>query len=368
MLGEQLTDLKCKIREVLPDTDFSDDLWALLDQCYNVGETFGSSFGKLILKLFGKHGLILAGSNHEGIKKLITEPLVDSVKNADSHQQSLLKTSKSLGENHYHSQVTVQSSNLFFIDKEGSREKIQNDGKRWYTDQSEKSWSSEELIRLIQITPENFSPNVFLRPIIQNHILPVISYVAGPGEIAYYAQMRSYHQQFNIKMPVIIPRYSATIIESSIDRIIDKLPFNVPDYFDRIEDLEKDFLRESNSPDLESIFKSWKSSVTELSKVPISKVSEIEPTLKKSADKTVTQFFTELDKLKGKLYRSVKESEKVQIQRIQRVQNSLYPNRNLQEREVAVITLMNKYGTDLWDNLIVDLQGEEINTHKLIYL
>lgn len=367
-LSGQLDIIKSKIRDALPDTDFSDDLWTLLDECYTTGETFGRAFGRLILKLFGKHGLILAGSNHDGIKKLVTESLVSSVKNAEAHQQALEEASDSLADKEYHTQVTVQSSNLFHIREDGSRIKLQHKEERWFTDGSENSWSSEELIQMIQNEPQNFSPNVFLRPIIQNKILPVISYVAGPGEIAYYAQMRVYHQQFNIGMPVITPRCSATLIESSIERIIGKLPFNIHDYFKRIEDLEKDFLKQSDSPNLESIFKSWKSSISDLSKDPISKVSEIDPTLKKSADKTVTQFFTELDKLKGKLYRSIKESEKVQIQRIQRVQNNLYPNRNLQEREVAFITLMNKYGIDLWDKLIDDLQDEEMNSHKLIYL
>lgn len=368
MLNESLNDLKGKIRENLPDTDFSFGLWALLDQCYNSEETFGSSFGKLILKIFGKHGLILAGSNHDSIKRLVVEPLVRSVKSSSVHQQTLKNTTESLTEHSYHSQVTVQSSNLFHIGKDGSRLKLQNEGDKWILDDNEKSWSTEELIRDIETSPEKFSPNVFLRPIIQNHILPVISYVAGPGEIAYYAQMRAYHHQFDIGMPVITPRISATLIESSIDRIVDKLPFSIQDYVDRIEDLEKDFLNKSDTPDLEYLFKSWKKSITDHSKDSISKVSDIDPTLKKSADKTVTQFFTELDKLKGKLYRSIKESEKVQIQRIQRVQNSLYPNRKLQEREVAFIALMNKYGLDLWDKLIFDLREEELNTHKLIYL
>tara|TARA_R100001143_G_scaffold63591_1_gene72990 strand:+ start:13322 stop:14941 length:1620 start_codon:yes stop_codon:yes gene_type:complete len=367
-LSAGLNEIKRKIREILPGTDFSEDLWELLDHCYSEKETFGSSFGKLILQLFGKYGLILAGSNHDGLKKLIIKPLVKSVQDSEKHHQTLNQSSEELAKNNYHKQVTIQSSNLFHIREDASRIKLQKKGTQWYIDDSQKSWSSEELAREIESAPENFSPNVFLRPIIQNHILPVISYVAGPGEIAYYAQMRAYYEQFDITMPVITPRYSVTLIESAIDRIIGKLPFNIHDYFNRIEDLEKDFLKQSDSPDLETIFKNWKSSVSDLSKDPITRVAQIDPTLKKSADKTVTQFFTELDKLKGKLYRSVKDSEQVQIQRIHRVQNSLYPNRNLQEREVAFISLMNKYGIDIWDKLIEELKSEETNTHKLTYL
>lgn len=367
-LGSQINDLKKEIRKALPETDFSDDLWSLLDQCYNSEESYGYSFGKFILKLFGKHGLILAGSNHDGIKKLVVEPLVQSVSDASVHQSTLENTSKKLTDSHYHNQVTVQTSNLFLILDDGSRVKIQYSDDRWYLDDNKDSWTRDELILEIKNNPEKFSPNVFLRPVIQNYLLPVISYVAGPGEIAYYAQMRDYHKLFNIEMPVITPRFSATLIESSIDRIIGKLPFEIHDYSERIEDLEKDFIKKTDTPNLESIFKSWKSSIQDLSQDPIKNVSSVDPTLKKSADKTVSQFFTELDKLKGKLYRSLKESEKVQIQRIQKVQNNLYPNRNLQEREVAFIYYMNKYGLDLWDKLIVDLLGENMESHKLIYV
>ncbi len=367
-LNGQLNDLKKKLNETLPDTDFSADLWSVLDRCYKTGETFGNSFGRLVLSLFGKHGLILAGSNHDGIKKLISEPMIRSVSDAANHQETLENTSRLLTQNDYHRQVSIQSSNLFRIEEDGSRIKLQVDGEKWSTNEGDRTWTNRELINEIENEPEKFSPNVFLRPIIQNHLLPVLSYVAGPGEVAYYAQMRDYHQLFDLRMPVITPRLSATLIESSIERMIGKLPFELHDYFERIEDLEKDFLKRSDNPDLESMFKKWKSSVSEVSDDPILKVSEIEPTLRKSADKTVAQFFTELDKLKGKLYRSIKEGEMVQIQRIQRVQNNLYPNRNLQEREVAFMNYLNKYGLELFDELIENLKDEVSDSHKLIYL
>lgn len=367
-LNGEFSDLKMKLKEGLPETDFSADLWAVLESCYKSGETLGSSFGRLVLKLFGKHGLILAGSNHDGIKKLVKEPMTRSVSHAVSHQKALENTSRILTQKGYHTQVSIQSSNLFRIEDNGSRVKLHLDGEKWFTNESERFWTNQELISEIESEPEKFSPNVFLRPIIQNHLLPVLSYVAGPGEVAYYAQMSDYHQLFDLKMPVITPRISATLIESPIERLIGKLPFELHDFFKRIEDLEKDFLMETDSPDLEFMFKNWRSSISELSGDFIQKVSDIDPTLNKSADKTVSQFFTELDKLKGKLYRSIKESEQVQIQRIQRVQNHLYPNRNLQEREVPFITYLNKYGVGLFDEFIVNLKDEVPDSHKLIYM
>lgn len=366
--GSEFSGLRRHLTELLQETDFTPDLWELLDSCYGEGEYLGISFGKLILQLFGKYGLILAGSNDKECKKLMIEPMVQSVKSADNIESVLKKTSQKLIDNGYHSQVTVQRSNLFWIDANKKRKKIQSEGDRWFIDEPAQEWSSEELIQQIRSEPDSFSPNVFLRPVVQNYLIPAIAYIAGPGEIAYYAQMRSYYRLFKLHMPIIIPRFSVTILESPIARITSKLPFQLPEYINRIEDLEKMYIERSDTPEIETIFRNWKENVSEISNVQGKKVADIDPTLKKSADKTVTQFFTELDKLKGKVYRSVKEDEKIQLQRIQKIQNQLFPDMNLQEREVAFIYIMNKYGIDIWDRFLDQLSDHEPNNHKILFL
>lgn len=364
--NESLDRLRSKVKDTLPETDFTEELWALLDHCYRTDATFGNAFGTLILKLFGKHGLILAGSNQKSIKQLIKEPLLNSVRNSESHHQTLTHTSQRLFDNQYHNQVTVQGSNIFRIADNGSRLKLQYESGRWYTGVDSDEWSEADLLADIETRAERYSPNVFLRPVIQNFLIPVISYIAGPSEIAYYAQMKDYYRHFNIRMPVITPRLSATVIESAIDRILAKLPFDIHEYSDRIEDLEKRYIEHTDAPDLEKIFSNWKADVTKASKEGITNVGSLDPTLTKSAEKTVALFFTELDKLKGKLYRSVKESEKTQLERIQKIKNHLYPDRNLQEREIAFIYYMNKYGVNIWDDILQALKDEEPDTHKLI--
>jgi uncharacterized protein YllA (UPF0747 family) len=97
-------------------------------------------------------------------------------------------------------------------------------------------------------------------------------------------------------------------------------------------------------------------------------VSDIDATLKNSAEKSLSVFFNELDRLKGKVYKSLKDSEKTQLNRIEKIKLSLFPNRSLQEREVAYIYFMNKYGIDLWDKLLSELKDEESDCHKIIYL
>jgi len=159
-----------------------------------------------------------------------------------------------------------------------------------------------------------------------------------------------------------------TLMESGIDRIFEILPFHFSAYNDRIEDLESQFIEQSDSPDIEAIFDPWKAGIDEISEEPTEQIKEIDPTLEGTSEKAKATFFTELDKLKGKVYRSVKDQEKTQLNRIRKIKSNLFPNNNLQEREVAFIYFMNKYGLSIWDELLEKLKDQQPNTHKVIRL
>lgn len=356
------------IQSGLIDTDFSKKLWEILDRSYNENESVGLAFGKLLQQLFSKHGLILAGSNDSSLKNLTKDALVKSVFHADDIADRLKENTKNLKKRGYEGQVHLNNSNLFHITDHGLRVKIQYDGEIWFIDNSDKRWSSNELIHDINENPNRFSPNVFLRPILQDRLLPTLSYVAGPGEIAYYAQMKGVYDYFDQSMPQIVPRFSGTLIESSVARIMDKLPFNINAYSNRIEDLESEYIQQTDQPDLEKIFGDWKQRINSITDEKKKVIGEVDPTLKNTAGKASSTYFSELDKLKGKLYRSLKQQEKTQIERILKIQSNLYPNGNLQEREIAFIYYLNKYGTDLFNEILQSLGNQESDTHKLIYL
>jgi bacillithiol synthase len=367
-LGERIESFFENIKSHQFETDFSDDLWKDLQSFYHRETTFGKAFGKWILHLFGKHGLILAGTNHNKAKEIVKDSLQKSVENVSDIFDALSKTSNELKKAGYHQQVFVQPSNLFWIDDDGNRQKLHYEDEFWSVDSKSFRWSSSDLINDINNHPDRFSPNVFLRPVTQNFLLPAAAYVAGPGEIAYYAQTKEFYGLFGLNMPIILPRFSATILESGIDRILKKLPFNINDYNQRIEDLEAAYIEQADTPDIEKIFGKWRHQIDEVSKPAIAEIGEIETTLKKTSEKAKAVFYTELEKLKGKLYRSVKDQEKTQLDRIRKIQAGIFPEGNLQEREVAFIYFMNKYGPDIWDQFLEALSDDLPDSHKIIRL
>lgn len=364
---DDIGDLRQQLKEAQYETDFSKELWSLLDANFTDGTRFDHAFGGFIADLFSKYGLVLAGSNHSDVKQLSRECMKSAVQQADEIRNALQKQTQVLGKK-YKQQVTLYDSNLFYLDEGSGRVKISRNGEAWNTDTGQQ-WDTDELLAAIENEPERFSPNVFLRPLIQDYLLPTLGYVAGPGEVAYYGQMKRMYECLDMQMPVIFPRISATLIEPPISRILNEVPFEIHEFGQRIEDLESQFVDRTGQIDIEAIFTEWEKKAGKISEVPIQKIAGIDPTLEASAGKALAKFTNQLNRLKGKVYRSVKDHEEIQLKRIRRIQNHLFPDRRLQERTIAGIYFMNLYGVDIWDRLLDALDEDDtFKEHKLIYL
>jgi bacillithiol synthase len=366
-LGSQFRAFESRLFELLPESDFTSDLKSTLKKYYREGKTFRDAFGRWFLHLFAKHGVVLAGSDDPAIKKLIIEPMLYASQHSGSLYDCLEDQSNKLEANGYSRQAFVQDSNLFYIDPEKGRVKLEHEGESWKTGNGQ-IWSNSEIVDKIRKNPGNFSPNVFLRPLMQDRLVPTLAYVTGPGELAYYGQMKSAYEMMEQKMPLLIPRFSITLKEPAIDRIMKELPIDMHEYAERIEDLESLYIERTDKYDVEEIFSEWQKSVRETSDIRKKQISKIDPTLEAAADKAGTLFNNELDELKKKVYRSIKKKNSIQLNRIHRIRENLFPGNELQERQIAFIYYMNKYGLDLWDRLLVSIENEVPDTHKIVQL
>ena len=363
---EKITSLSGSIRDTLVKSDYSDDLWNVLDDCFKPGQRFNEGFGNFIARLFSGHGLVLAGSNHPQVKEQTKGVLTYAVREADAIRNALEEQSQHIG-SEFHQQVKLYDSHLFYLDDESGRTKISRNGEQWETEAGQ-SWGTKDLIDLIDDQPAQFSPDVFLRPILQDALLPTLGYVAGPGEVAYYGQMKTFYHCFDQRMPAIIPRLSATFIEPAIDRIIQNLPFDIKEYNSRIEDLESDYVDRTEETDIETLFNEWQKKISDVSEPFIEQIIAVNETLEGAAAKAQARYKNEREKLQKKVYSAIKKRENIQLSRIQRIQHHLFPGRSLQERTYCGIYYMNKFGLDIWDRLLEQMDEASLDTHTLIYL
>ena len=355
-----LSDLNESLKELLPETDFSEALWTQLTDSFADGKTYVQAFAQLMSAWFSKHGVLFVGSNFKPLKEILKDTIKTSITNRKEIHETLVSQSDAIAQQ-FHSQVVVGNTNLFYIDDTGARQKMDEVDGVWKV--AGMSFSEEKLLQIVEKHPERFSPNVFLRPVMQDKLLPTVGYVAGPGELAYYGQMKMYYEKFEMEMPAIVPRLSITLIESGIERIMEKLPFPMCQYNMRIEDLERAYIEQSDSHDIDRVFTTWAESIKSSSESVLNLIDDIDPTLVKTSAKIISGFENEINKLKGRVFRSLKQQEETQLKRIAKIQSQVFPN-GLQERSVSPIYFMNKHGITLWDEVLEYFESDSLNLQK----
>ena len=337
----------------VPESDFKADVMAMLRAAYpEDGITLVDGFAGLLTALFSKHGLVLAGSTHPDIKAVLAEPMAIAAERHADIETALRSRSDGIA-SLYHAQAHVGSTLLFEHHPENGRTRIDAGG--------------SELAADIRRDPARFSPNVFLRPILQDTLLPTVAYVAGPAEAAYYAQMGDLYPIFGRRMPVILPRWSVTVVEPAIARHLEDMPMPWTSFRGRIEDVERDLLAHMALPDVDHCMDTWRQGLAHIASTHVEFTRSVDPTLAATAESIVKEQQNALEKLRQKLLKSLRTKEETRLRRAHQIRQGLFPNGALQEREWALIYPMMRHGVDFYDRALDALAGCPTDRHYRLY-
>jgi len=215
--------------------------------------------------------------------------------------------------------------------------------------------TSAALAALAASTPANFSPNVLLRPIVQDTIFPTICYVAGPNELAYLGQLRGVYQHFGVPMPLMYPRASATLVDSAAARFLNKYKMPLEALQAQDEAALNDLLRAQIPPVTEASLHDAMRAVDERMGILAHEVPQIDPTLEGATKSTLGRMQDDLRKLHGKIIQAAKRKDETLRRQFQHAQAQAFPNGHPQERTIGFVYFLNKYGPALVDRL-----GEEL--------
>lgn len=340
-----------------------------LREFYKEGNTHLQAFGQQMAWLLTELGMVLVGSNDFSIKELVKKPLKMAVSYRLSIKKALLDKTKELAQVKYPQQVQVGNSLLFKFDENSkARLKLEylEESESW-VDESSNTFNDDQLINSIHDNPENYSPNVFLRPVLQDTLLPNIGYVAGPGELNYYAQTKDIYQIFGLSMPIIYPRLSCTIIKSQISRKVEQLGWPIKTYRNRPEQLSKELVEQNHSNLSLSTFKEVEASIkSELNKLKQQVLAEL-PNQTAVYDRLNNILENEFNRLYSKYISEHKKKNSIDISRLHTVANVLFPNQQLQERTLSLVSLLFEYGESLPQHLLSFLESiESFGNHLLI--
>jgi len=320
-------------------------------ESYGAQETYGSAFGKLFTRLFAEQGLILLDPLDARLHRVAGEVLRKAVEERDELNEALLARGKELDKAGFAAQVkvTARSTLIFSMGQvtsgsaaQGTRQPIAVSGGKFVC--GEQSWTKEELIRAVQAEPEKFSPNALLRPVLQDFLLPTAGYIAGPAEIAYFAQAEVIYRKLLGRVPVILPRAAYTILDAKAEKLLRRYGLKVEDVWRGSQELRRKMETSSVPPALGKKFdKTVKESARMLAQLK-KQIVRLDPTLGGAVETAQKKIAFQLEKLKRKTGKAQAMKAGLIAAHQEFLESLLYPHKMLQSRELCFLPFLASWG------------------------
>lgn len=349
-IGEQIESVLDALDAGLLDTEFKPDLLARIRAAYEPGTTLTDAFARLLKGLVPDSELVLVSPDDRRLKRLAAPLWRREVEEYRTSESLLQQVSDELEET-YHAQIYARATNLFLLEPEGRFALEPADSEDEFRLRGiDRRFSTDDLLRMVDEEPERFSPNVALRPLMQDYLFPTAAYVAGPGEISYFGQLKPLYEWMDMPMPIIYPRASATIVESKVRKVLDRYDLSMPQLQQDLGAIFKRVIIEHGDVDVESEFDEAIGHVHEAINHLKPVAEEVDKTLVSSAEATRSALMKEMAKLKEKIIRAEKRNHDEIKSQLEKAQVGLFPERQLQERYLSVFYFLNKYSSTIIDD------------------
>ncbi len=323
---------------VLP---FGSKLIQLLKDCYLGDNDIQTATFKLLNALFGEYGLVVLIPDNPNLKRRLIPVFEDELFNQQSSE--IVKAAiDSLSEN-FKVQATPRDINLFYL-KDNIRERIERTGDTWSVVNTNITFSAETLREELNAHPERFSPNVILRGLFQETILPGVAFIGGGGEIAYWLELKGVFERYKTPYPVLVLRNSFLVLETKWKEKLDKLRIPITGIFREERDLLNDLVKRdsANQLTLSGEITSFNSYYDNLKTV----ARKVDDTLTTHIAALQTRAIKPLQELEKKLLRAERRKFEVQQRQLEAVKKALFPNNSLQERVDNFMPFYAKWGGD----------------------
>ncbi len=367
ILSAEISNCIQQLKDLTHDSEFKPEILSQLGTAYQAGRSFVEAFAQWMTRLFKSYGLIFIDAAHPDLKDLGKDVFYTEIAQNSPSTQCALETSRKLTQKNYGTQIQLHEGilNLFLADDE--RHSIQFRDGDYSIKGRAQTLKKDELLRLLEKQPHKFSPNVLLRPLYQDTLLPTVAYVGGLSEVAYFAQMKEVYERFNLPMPIIYPRKSLTLIEKKVDKTLKTYSLKVQDIWQNADAKINEIAKEKIPQSLDKAFQTTASHLDKNLKDIKQETLAFEPTLEKSVDLTIGKIHYLINLLEKKILKASKKQNTIITQRIHLAKNSLYPNQHLQERVFNITPFLMKYGFTLMDRLYeaVDIKHHD---HQLLKL
>jgi bacillithiol biosynthesis cysteine-adding enzyme BshC len=320
----------------------------LIEKAYTGHDRLTDATREMVDGIFGKQGLVCVDADDQGLKRQLVPYIQKDIKEQNSFR-NIEKSNELLEDIGYKPQVNPRAINFFYM-TDAFRERIVVEEEEYKVLNSELSFTQAEIEQEIQDHPERFSPNVVMRPLYQEVILPNLAYIGGGAEVTYWLQLKANFDFYNVPYPVLILRNSAMVIDQRSQRKMQILGISHHQLFDTIETLKQNWIKshvtsyisvEDEERTIQAVFDQIKLNAYKIDK-----------TLSQSVDAAKTRTLKLLASLDKKMMRAEKRKHVTSLSQIDGLKNKLFPSGVLQERVLNLAPMYVLYGNDFIDSLL----------------
>jgi len=339
-----------QLAEALPVTEFTAQTLDALRRAYAPGRGVAESFGRWLDTVLGPHGLVVYDSSDPATKPLAAQVFARECREPGATAALATQAGEALKAAGYHAQVTPQEGAVALFHLAHGRQAIRMQGDTVTI--GDRTLTQQQLIDECQVHPEHFSPNVLLRPIVQDTLFPTICYVAGPNELAYLGQLRGIYERFGIAMPLMYQRATATLVDSASLRFIRKHELPLTAFQAQDERSLNDLLEAQLPPTVEAALTSAAARISDELDQLLRVVPQIDVTLEGTVRTTQGRLQHEMQTLHTKVIQAAKRKDETLRRQFQRARALTFPLGHSQEREVGMVWFLNRYGDALVPRLL----------------
>ncbi|CAM3695968.1 bacillithiol biosynthesis cysteine-adding enzyme BshC [Mesobacillus zeae] len=359
------------IIETYGETEHTKDLLSFTEQQLLKSETIVDFFASVIMEIFKDHGLLIIDSGNSGLRKLEKEYFSRQIKNHEAITASVLHQQKEKEAAGFQKAMDISPNaiNLFYYDRiNNERILLQSDpeGKLLTGKNGEVSFTEGALLEIASEHPEKLSNNVVTRPLMQEWLFPVLAFIGGPGEIAYWSELKLVFEHFGMKMPPLVPRLNITLLDRSIERDIEELGLDLSEVLTAgTEKFELRYIDSIKDRELEVLFEKTKEQLEENYRMIRTRMSSSYPALLSLLEKNEDVLLGQIDFMEKKTEESACRKNDAVLRKFSKINHALRPLGIPQERVWNPFWYFNRYGMDFVSELIAQNLTFD-GTHKVV--
>jgi bacillithiol biosynthesis cysteine-adding enzyme BshC len=352
-----------ELRAALPPTDFTDWVIEQAAAAWRPGAGLSHAFAAWLEGLLGPHGLIVFESGDPAAKPFVADIFARELQFPGRTAALATDAGRQLAERGHQPQVAPQPDSVALFRLDGTRTPIRRQGDVLVV--GEQTHAPAALAAEAVDHPERFSPNVLLRPVVQDALFPTICYVAGPSELAYLGQLRGVYEHFGVPMPLMYPRATATLVDSATRRFLARYDVRIEDLRPQDESALNKLLEAQLPASVDQALTEADAAMRRALEKVIEVVPAVDPTLAGAAKTTLGKIEHDLRALHGKVIQAAKRRDETLRRQFTRAQAQIFPLGHPQERTLGVVYFLDRYGPALIDRLLDELPVE-MGQHWLI--